>query len=202
MEDAGVSLLRCCRGFSCLCFANLCRKSMWEGAWAAAPRGIPACLGKHSCQAPSALPPAHPHPGPGGSCPCSSHPTHLRLPGWGGHGAGLGSTSSSPTTLCCAVPGGRAGPAVMGPNWAGGYRACGVPGQQTQILTVASAAWDVPLLSLTCWQCCGTGRVGSCWGRVGPDSCFRLKGQDYMLIVDMKTWVPSIGRTWKVGASP
>lgn len=23
---------------------------MWEGAWAAAPRGIPACLGKHSCQ--------------------------------------------------------------------------------------------------------------------------------------------------------
>lgn len=23
---------------------------MWEGAWAAAPRGIPACLGKHSWQ--------------------------------------------------------------------------------------------------------------------------------------------------------
>lgn len=44
---------------------------MWEGAWAAAPRGIPACLGKHSCQDPVVLVPGRirTHPEADGSFP-------------------------------------------------------------------------------------------------------------------------------------
>lgn len=48
----GVSPARCRGGSLRLCVANLCRKLMWEGVGAAAPRGIPACLGKHSCRLP------------------------------------------------------------------------------------------------------------------------------------------------------
>lgn len=58
-DPLGCPQQRCRRGFSRLCFANLCRKLMREGAWAAAPRGIPACLGKHSCQDPAVRLPGH-----------------------------------------------------------------------------------------------------------------------------------------------
>lgn len=166
-----MSLLRCCRGFLCLCFVNLCRKSMWEGAWAAAPRGIPACLGKHSCQAPS---PSLPHirtPGQVGAAPVLS-PNTSAAPGTGAQGQGLGGTPSSSSMLCSA--GGKSRTCCDGAELGGGYRACGVPGQQPHTLTVASAAWNVALLLLTCWQSCRAGRVGGCWGRVCPGSCFRL----------------------------
>lgn len=52
---------------------------MWEGAWAAAPRGIPACLGKHSCKDPAVLVPGHihRHSEAGLNCSHSSQVMHL-----------------------------------------------------------------------------------------------------------------------------
>lgn len=56
---------------------------MWEGAWAAAPRGILACLGKHSCQDLAVLIPWHirTHSEAGLSCSHSSQLMHLLVPG-------------------------------------------------------------------------------------------------------------------------